>query len=352
MKNFFACLLSCLFALLIAFSISAFDILDETDPMWVMDFNEDQTSWQWVQYDSLQAYADAFGVALAPASRGEIDESDILLFYRAILGDEDFKTSLRFVNEIAHVDWGWMQYPHVHFLDYPEHLNNQSFHPPSYLDLIFVIQDLGYAIDGQEDESVILIALLDRMQEMVDAARRAWELDIFPGSPPPAWEMGIEVEGGTWYQYGDTFDYYVAKIDIHRDNNTRSPDISSAFRLQSQRRYLHPFDANDLYLELKYEDTLADLGDTEIHIDYETNTVYMHLSDSVTIEAFNNTPRHGIIAADIDGEDVWYAGRVNHRAFNTDTFAIEFRTDPIEEKDEFADESVVIVQLEQGASAR
>lgn len=315
-----------------------FELYGPQNEVRIMDFDSDG-DFIWRIFPTLAAAGAALGLdeGFTISELWSVDENDVYLSYQNTQTDSVFRAELLFGLMGVDVEWAWTEHPHVHFLDYPEQLDNQTFHPGQYHDIVALMGDLGY-YDADDDIHIALDSLFNNMQIMVDNARRAWGLEVFPGSPPPVWTAGVEIDGGDWYQYGDTFEYYIARVDIHHDRNLRSPDVSAAWRPQSQRRFKPKFDSNDILSELVY-------NATGVQINYDTNVANIAIAGPLPI--FQSIPRHGWLSIESRTGDKWYVAQVSHRLFHAETSAIELRVDPHAKNGEFTTGQNVNVQIEQ-----
>ena len=330
----------------------AFEVLGQDDGVWVMNVTsiEDGT-FTWTTYESVQACFAAHGLEEYNIQDDIPLVGDFVLYYdsEGTSGSEVFvKTWTKLDPDFSvFVEWHYDLHGHVYFLHYPEDLSDSSAHPPQYIDLVGLMEDAGFLDpDSHPGNSPIFVAAITKLQELVDAAREAYGLEPFPGGEPQSWEQGTSLKGGDWVQYGEnTYDYFIARIDIPAASNTTSPDLSAAFRPQTQRRFQHWYDNNDLSVSLTFETDSRDHDQNEILFNPVTNTLLLKLSDATaTSAAFNNTPRYSFISLDAGGK--WYVGNVNHRGYNSGI--IEFRTDPHSEKGNFTDGQTVTVQIQQG----
>ena len=65
---------------------------------------------------------------------------------------------------------------------------------------IGLMQDAGIYNKNTGEGEANAIVVFNRIQEMVDAAREAWGLALFPGTPPQVWEAGIPISGESWWR--------------------------------------------------------------------------------------------------------------------------------------------------------
>ena len=330
-----------------ATAFAVFTYFDEDDPMWVFDAPIDNNfevfTPVWESYPNVQAFLDAYDVATIDTYSFDHLE-DVVLSYTATANEFAFRPSIYFVCSVVEVFWDWIEHPHVHFLDYPEQLNDSQFHPSDYEDILGLIQGAGIYNRNTGEGEANGIAVFNRIQEMVDDARDAWGLALFPGTPPQEWQAGIPISGESWWRIeGSPLDYRIANINIDAESNTRSPEHSAAYRLVSQRRYMPYFDRDDIYKDMSISDSLENLGVDEVFVDHVSHNVYLRLDTDEIIEVFNQINRHADISIEVGNR--WYIGRVTHRAYNPELEAIELRTDPHAENGEFSNGESAVVQI-------
>ena len=344
-------------AVLITFTAHAepFRVLNHDDEVRLMDFDDDGT-FTWITYENLDAYATANGLPenYNLSNIYNARPNDVVLFYDTVQTRTLFRAALEFSLLEVDVTWDWVKHPHVHFLDFPNQLGNDSFHPSEYADLIALMQQSGY-YDPDAASHPALLSLVENMQEMIDNARGAWGLEVFPDSAPAQWVSGTSITGEDWFHIGLTDDtgeyhqeFFIARIDIHRDHNTTSPDESAAFRPHYRRRLIYVFDSDDLALNKPVYNGTEVVGLNSIQIVYSTKTIFLAFETASEAQtALNAMPRFGWISLETGIK--WYIARITQKYISEGaTRTITFRCDPQAKKGTFGGGESVKFQLSQG----
>ena len=288
-----------------------FRLLDETDEVRVMQ-REDDGSFEWEKYDSVQSCLDHYDID----GSSDIHLAGEVVYHYNVSNSYGYSYVHVWVSPEPYNDvdiaWKWSEYAHVYFNSDHHDIFNPDTHPEDYEDFITYMIEYGWFSEDDPDDA--LINSLDlNLQQMVDNARTAWGLALFPDSLPPRWRSHIKQKGGDWVKYGDSIgDYYIANVDITASYNYANPANSNYWRRHDTRRYHHTFDNNDLATELNYILLPVDPDRTEVTIDYNHHIVNVTMPDIA--EIFGKIPNLAYVSFESKQGDKWYIARVRSKS--------------------------------------
>ena len=344
-------------------------LLDNDDGVWVLNVTPERVA-TWTEYASVKACALAAGITADEHGAYDITPVGIVvIYYDSIQNSERTEAQIAIwgaLHEDVHgglsdytgtyylsirTEWNYVLYGHVHFIDYPEIIDQSGAHPNvDFVSLMNAAGFLGPSITRQLPEipdvktlvSVqpvnpadfpIFVNIIAKFQEIVDRGRRAMGLDIFSG-PPQTWVSGEALSGGDWVQYGSRkYDQWIAKIDIPAASNTVAPNVSAAFRSDARAPFEPEWDDDDFEKEM--------VVDTDLFISYSTNVILLKVIPYI----FDCVPRFGYVSLKSNGK--WLIAKITHRMYNDTEQTMLLSTDPHEKKGTIGSGSTVSVRLTQ-----
>ena len=310
----------------------------------VTEDDDDNLTLEWELYETVEGFE---GANISAGGSDLIDITiDVLLHdSRTNLGHPSYQkraitceVNYDGEGDLIEIFWDPFDFPYVPFADDSIDLSSQY-----YSDFLLALHDAGHIDDANNHhDSEVVQSCTDQLQDMVDDLRRKYGLPVAPSNPPaPLWVSGADLEGGTLVRDLDAYSHYIAKIDIHHDNNTRAPSVSAAFRPFNLYPLYPP--AHNIVLAVTYESVHSSTVPGEVFINYDTNHVFIQPTGTATLAYLLSVAQFSYISVLNGDGSKRYIAKVNH----TDAFdfahgqypdfdqGVRYRCDPQSKEGDF-----------------
>ena len=346
----------------IVLPIYGFELYNENNEVRVMDIAPGNVSFAWETFDNVSECLRQRNVPTKEWRDNIYRAGDVVMYYHLDLSDDRFRVWMRIwvssntvARDFLHNSWKWIDHPHVNFEGNSDIANFHS-HPATYYDIISYMSVCGYIPKDLSlvTRNPIVISLDNNLQEMIDNARLAWGLDIFPDSMPPDWTTGVSIRGGDWVKMADDhLDFWIARIDISATNNTIEPEEGAAWRSRIHRRSRWVFDDDDFSETKTVFSSSADgfFQTDSVGISYSENGILLGLATAEkAANVLSMIPHPGRISLEQEsGIDKYYVARIISKSISSSSNSvIVLGCDPYEKKGEFAHGEDAIVGISLG----